>query len=138
MVRWPASPTSWRTGRGGTGSRSRAAISATPTRCATLKPHVTVENFKTSTNFAVDLRLKSTSPAKTMSSTGGAIVSASDAMCPTRAPEAVTWRGAESTLDPSLFEVPEGYQQVEDFSSAFSAAAMAGQPSSSRGPGGFR
>ncbi len=37
---------------------------------------------------------------------------------------------SQATLDPSLFEVPEGYQQVEDFSSAFSAAAMAGQPSS--------
>jgi hypothetical protein len=37
---------------------------------------------------------------------------------------------SQATLDPSLFEVPEGYQQVEDFSSAFSAAAMAAQPSS--------
>jgi hypothetical protein len=32
---------------------------------------------------------------------------------------------SQATLDPSLFDVPEGYQQVEDFSSAFSAAAMA-------------
>jgi hypothetical protein len=38
-----------------------------------LSPFVTVENFKTSTNFAVDLRLKSTSPGATMSSTGGPI-----------------------------------------------------------------
>ena len=37
---------------------------------------------------------------------------------------------SQATLDPSLFEVPEGYQQVEDFSSAFSAAAMAAQQSS--------
>lgn len=33
---------------------------------------------------------------------------------------------SNATLDPSLFEVPEGYRQVDDFSSAFSAAAMAG------------
>src|ERR1041384_2676422 len=31
---------------------------------------------------------------------------------------------SQATLDPSLFDVPEGYRQVEDFSSAFSAAAM--------------
>lgn len=37
---------------------------------------------------------------------------------------------SQATLDPSLFDVPEGYQQVEDFSSAFSAAAM-GAPDSS-------
>ena len=37
---------------------------------------------------------------------------------------------SQATLDPSLFEVPEGYQQVDDFSTAFSAAAMAGQQSS--------
>ena len=32
---------------------------------------------------------------------------------------------SQATLDPSLFEVPEGYQQVDDFASAFSASAMA-------------
>ncbi|HEX7774697.1 MAG TPA: hypothetical protein VF435_19895 [Pyrinomonadaceae bacterium] len=37
---------------------------------------------------------------------------------------------SQATLDPSLFEIPEGYQEVEDFASAFSAAAMAAQPSS--------
>ena len=37
---------------------------------------------------------------------------------------------SQATLDPSLFDVPEGYRQVEDFSSAFSAAAM-GAPDSS-------
>ena len=30
---------------------------------------------------------------------------------------------SQATLDPSLFDVPEGYRQVEDFASAFSAAA---------------
>jgi len=30
---------------------------------------------------------------------------------------------SQATLDPSLFEIPEGYRQVEDFASAFSAAA---------------
>jgi len=29
---------------------------------------------------------------------------------------------SQATLDPSLFDVPEGYRQVEDFASAFSAA----------------
>jgi hypothetical protein len=37
---------------------------------------------------------------------------------------------SQATLDQSLFEVPEGYQQVDDFSTAFSAAAMAAQQSS--------
>jgi hypothetical protein len=37
---------------------------------------------------------------------------------------------SQATLDPSLFEIPEGYQQVEDFSTAFSAAAMAAQAAS--------
>jgi hypothetical protein len=40
---------------------------------------------------------------------------------------------SQATLDPSLFDVPEGYRQVEDFSSAFSAAAM-GAPDSSNTP----
>jgi len=30
---------------------------------------------------------------------------------------------SQATLDPSLFEIPEGYQEVQDFASAFSAAA---------------
>jgi hypothetical protein len=38
---------------------------------------------------------------------------------------------SQATLDQSLFELPEGYRQVEDFSSAFSAAAMAAPDSSS-------
>ena len=33
---------------------------------------------------------------------------------------------SQATLDPSLFDVPEGYRQVDDFASAFSAAAAAG------------
>jgi hypothetical protein len=33
---------------------------------------------------------------------------------------------SQATLDQSLFEIPEGYREVEDFASAFSAAAMAG------------
>src|SRR5829696_87844 len=36
---------------------------------------------------------------------------------------------SQATLDPSLFDVPEGYRQVEDFASAFSAAY--GTPESS-------
>src|ERR1041385_861237 len=32
---------------------------------------------------------------------------------------------SQATLDPSLFEIPEGYREVEDFASAFSAAAAA-------------
>jgi len=38
---------------------------------------------------------------------------------------------SQATLDPSLFDIPEGYLQVEDFASAFSAAAAsaAGNPS---------
>jgi hypothetical protein len=36
---------------------------------------------------------------------------------------------SQATLDPSLFDVPEGYQQVDDFASAFSAAYNASQPS---------
>ena len=38
---------------------------------------------------------------------------------------------SQATLDPSLFDIPEGYRQVEDFASAFSAAAAsaAGNPS---------
>jgi hypothetical protein len=38
---------------------------------------------------------------------------------------------SQATLDQSLFEIPEGYQEVEDFASAFSAAAAAaaGNPS---------
>lgn len=37
---------------------------------------------------------------------------------------------SQATLDPSLFDVPEGYTQVEDFSSAFSAAYGAAGSSS--------
>jgi len=36
---------------------------------------------------------------------------------------------SQATLDPSLFDVPEGYRQVDDFSSAYSAAS--GTPESS-------
>jgi hypothetical protein len=32
---------------------------------------------------------------------------------------------SQATLEQSLFEIPEGYREVEDFASAFSAAAMA-------------
>ena len=41
---------------------------------------------------------------------------------------------SQATLDPSLFDVPEGYRQVEDFSSAFSAAAVMGAADSSNTP----
>lgn len=38
---------------------------------------------------------------------------------------------SQATLDPSLFDVPVGYREVEDFASAFSAAAAAANPESS-------
>jgi hypothetical protein len=37
---------------------------------------------------------------------------------------------SQATLDQSLFEIPEGYREVQDFASVFSAAAMAGTPDS--------
>ena len=38
---------------------------------------------------------------------------------------------SQATLDASLFEIPDGYRQVDDFASAFSAAAAINNPSTS-------
>lgn len=44
---------------------------------------------------------------------------------------------SQATLDPSLFDVPEGYRQVDDFASAFSAAyAVPGSSNSSNNDSG--
>src|SRR5829696_5759205 len=43
---------------------------------------------------------------------------------------------SQATLDPSLFEIPEGYREVEDFASAFSTAAAAAGNTSTADTGG--
>src|SRR5829696_6443484 len=43
---------------------------------------------------------------------------------------------SQATLDPSLFEIPEGYREVKDFASAFSSGAAAAGNTSTADTGG--